>query len=241
MIYIISEKEEPINSCVLELELAFNSNSNSDNNDDKNNNSSFHLAKTYTAFTIYYFDQAYLKDNYPLQQNILIALQGIQTALRQRNNILLLLFRNDAQDLIKWLDDFEKAATTNQYNNKYKFQIIGHYLQGSPVTWFLQETNANAQQKIIRWAPANAREDNISFTTWFETKFKTPILISKWHMGLEKRTQGPVKVIDSERNWTEEQKIHFFTKGLRTDLSYALWLLLALKDNPTMDMAIELA
>ncbi|KAG9299317.1 hypothetical protein G9A89_013965 [Geosiphon pyriformis] len=28
---------------------------------------------------------------------------------------------------------------------------------------------------------------------------------------------------------------------LRTDLLYALWLLLALKDNPTMDMAIELA
>ncbi|KAG9297388.1 hypothetical protein G9A89_009472 [Geosiphon pyriformis] len=74
-------------------------------------------------------------------------------------------------------------------------------------------------------------------------------------MELERRTQGPgkivteyakairklIKCIDSERNWTEEQKIHSFTKGLRTNLSYALWPLLALKNNPTMDMAIELA
>ncbi|KAG9292532.1 hypothetical protein G9A89_006903 [Geosiphon pyriformis] len=39
----------------------------------------------------------------------------------------------------------------------------------------------------------------------------------------------------------KEQMIHSFTKRLRTDLSYALWPLLALKDNFTMDMAIELA
>ncbi|KAG9292542.1 hypothetical protein G9A89_006913 [Geosiphon pyriformis] len=74
-------------------------------------------------------------------------------------------------------------------------------------------------------------------------------------MELEKRTQGPgeivteyakairklIKRVDSDRNWTEKQKIHSFTKGLRTDLSYAFWPLLALKDNPTIDMAIELA
>ncbi|KAG9294703.1 hypothetical protein G9A89_008182 [Geosiphon pyriformis] len=74
-------------------------------------------------------------------------------------------------------------------------------------------------------------------------------------MELEKGIQGPgeivteyakairklIKHVDSDKNWTEEQKIHFFTKGLRTDLSYALWPLLALKDNPTMNMAIELA
>ncbi|KAG9292529.1 hypothetical protein G9A89_006900, partial [Geosiphon pyriformis] len=46
-----------------------------------------------------------------LQQNILIALQDIQTALEQRNNTPLPLFRGNAQDPIKWLDDFERAAT----------------------------------------------------------------------------------------------------------------------------------
>ncbi|KAG9297579.1 hypothetical protein G9A89_007654 [Geosiphon pyriformis] len=74
-------------------------------------------------------------------------------------------------------------------------------------------------------------------------------------MELERKTQGPdeivmeyakairklIKWVDSGRNWTKEQKIHSFTKKLRTDLSYAFWPLLALKDNPTMDMAIELA
>ncbi|KAG9290699.1 hypothetical protein G9A89_011662 [Geosiphon pyriformis] len=74
-------------------------------------------------------------------------------------------------------------------------------------------------------------------------------------MELERRTQGPgeivtkyakairklIKCVDSGRNWTEEQKIHFFTKGLRSDLSYALWPLLALKDNSIMNIAIKLA
>ncbi|KAG9294409.1 hypothetical protein G9A89_001914 [Geosiphon pyriformis] len=168
--------------------------------------------------------------NDPMQANILAALQG------------------DAQDPIEWLDDFERAATANQYNDEYKFQIVGGYLQGFPATWFSQETNANAQQRIIKWTPANVGEINTSFTTQFENKFRTPILISKWCMKLEKRTQGPGEVVTEYAKairklikQTEEQKIHSFTKGLRTDLSYVLWPLLVLKDNPTMDMAIELA
>ncbi|KAG9292570.1 hypothetical protein G9A89_006941 [Geosiphon pyriformis] len=103
--------------------------------------------------------------NDPIQQNILIALQGIQTALRQRNNTSLLLFRSDTQDPIEWLDDFEKAATANQYNNEYKFQIVGSYLQGSLAIWFSRKTNANAHQRIIRWTLTNTEEENTSFTT----------------------------------------------------------------------------
>ncbi|KAG9297417.1 hypothetical protein G9A89_009501 [Geosiphon pyriformis] len=89
------------------------------------------------------------------------------------------------------------------------------------------------------------------------TSFKLLVATSKALLlpELERRTQSSgevvteyakairklIKQVDSGRNWTEEQKIHSFTKGLKTDLSYALWHLLALKDNPTMDMAIELA
>ncbi|KAG9288441.1 hypothetical protein G9A89_015647 [Geosiphon pyriformis] len=155
----------------------------------------------------------------PIQVNILAALQGIQTTLRRRNNTPLPLFR------------------------------------GSHAIWFSQETNAGVQQRIVRWTPANIGENNTSFTTQFENKFRTPILISKWHIELERRTQSLgeivtkyakairklIKHVDSGRNWTEEQKIHSFTKGLRTDLLYALWPLLALKNNPTINMAIELA
>ncbi|KAG9288988.1 hypothetical protein G9A89_015537 [Geosiphon pyriformis] len=84
--------------------------------------------------------------NDPMQANILAALQGIQTALGRKNNIPLPLFR----DPIEWLDDFERAATANQYDEEYKFQIVGGYLQGSPAIWFSQETDANAQHRIIR-------------------------------------------------------------------------------------------
>ncbi|KAG9302468.1 hypothetical protein G9A89_006432 [Geosiphon pyriformis] len=159
-----------------------------------------HLAETYTAYTTYYFDQAYFENNFekrnnsinqllysatfeqqppdfeylnhqihiwiavhqatktpfeteeesyqtasvfdllssksdsstqtvtpepmandPMQANILATLQGIQTALGRRNNTPLPLFRSNAQDPIEWLDDFERAATANQYDEKYKF------------------------------------------------------------------------------------------------------------------------
>ncbi|KAG9303079.1 hypothetical protein G9A89_005037 [Geosiphon pyriformis] len=103
--------------------------------------------------------------NDPIQANILAAFQGIQTALGRRNNTLLPLFRGDTQDPIEWLDDFEKAATANQYDKEYKFQIVGGYLQGSPATWFSQETDVNAQHRIIRWTPINAEKENTSFTT----------------------------------------------------------------------------
>ncbi|KAG9293734.1 hypothetical protein G9A89_019071 [Geosiphon pyriformis] len=117
--------------------------------------------------------------NDSMQANILAALQDIQTALGRRNNTPIPLFRGDTQDPIEWLDDFERATTANQYDDEDKFQIVGGYLQGSPATWFLQETNANAQQKIVKWTPVNVGEINTSFTTRFENKFKTPILISK--------------------------------------------------------------
>ncbi|KAG9306004.1 hypothetical protein G9A89_009328 [Geosiphon pyriformis] len=164
------------------------------------------------------------------------------------------LFLSESEHFTQTVTPKSMAQDPMQYDDEYKFQIIGGYLQDSPATWFLQKTNAGAQQRIVRWTPANIGENNTSFTTQFENKFRTPILISKWRMELERRTQGPseivteyakairklIKRVDFGRNWTEEQKIHSFTKGLRTDLSYALWPLLALKDNPTMDMAIEL-
>ncbi|KAG9293755.1 hypothetical protein G9A89_019092 [Geosiphon pyriformis] len=86
----------------------------------------------------------------PMQANILATLQGIQTALGQKNNTPLPLFRSDAQDPIEWLDNFKREATANQYDDKYKFQIVGGYLQDSSATWFSQETNTGVQQRIVR-------------------------------------------------------------------------------------------
>ncbi|KAG9297621.1 hypothetical protein G9A89_011136 [Geosiphon pyriformis] len=82
--------------------------------------------------------------NNSMQANILATLQSIQTALERRNNTLLSLFRDNAQDSIEWLDDFKRAVTANQYDKEYKFQIIGGYLQNSFAIWFSQKTNTNA-------------------------------------------------------------------------------------------------
>ncbi|KAG9289410.1 hypothetical protein G9A89_007971 [Geosiphon pyriformis] len=136
----------------------------------------------------------------PLQQNILIALQSIQTALG-----------GDVQNPIKWLDDFERAATANQYDNKYKFQI-------KPIPMLIKKSLDGHWQMLEK------------------TIFLSLSVVTEYAKAIKKL----IKHVDSGRNWTEEQKIHSFTKGLKTDLSYAFWPLLALKDNPTMDMAIEL-
>ncbi|KAG9306527.1 hypothetical protein G9A89_004724 [Geosiphon pyriformis] len=235
-----------------------------------------HLAKTYTAYTTYYFDQAYFEDNFeernnsinqllysttfkqqspnfeylnhqiytwiaahqstktpleteeksyqtvsvfnlfssksnystqmitpepmannPLQQNILIALQGIQTALRRRNNTSLSLFRDNAQDLIKYSHKKPMPMLSKESLNRH-WQML---------------------KKIISLLLPGSDE-----------------VVTEYAKAIRKL----IKQVDSEKNWTEEQKIYSFTKELRTDLSYALWLLLALKDNPTIDMTIEL-
>ncbi|KAG9294471.1 hypothetical protein G9A89_001976 [Geosiphon pyriformis] len=51
----------------------------------------------------------------------------------------------------------------------------------------------------------------------------------------------PIKESLDKCQQMPEKTTPLLQPGLRTDLSYALWPLLALKDNPTMDMAIELA
>ncbi|KAG9300832.1 hypothetical protein G9A89_004462 [Geosiphon pyriformis] len=221
-----------------------------------------HSTETYTTYTTYYFDQAYFEDNFEERNNITL-LKTKEKSYQTAPIFNLFLSESEhftqtvtpepmAQDpmqaykllwnkettphyLYSELDNFERAATANQYDDEYKFQIVGGYLQGSPTIWFLQETNAGAQQRIVRWTPANIEENNTSFTTQ-RTQGPSEI-VTKYAKAIRKL----IKHVDFGRNWTEEQKIYSFTKGLRTDLSYALWPLLALKNNSTMNMVIELA
>ncbi|KAG9288516.1 hypothetical protein G9A89_015722 [Geosiphon pyriformis] len=187
-----------------------------------------HSAETYTAYTIYHFDQAYFEDNFEERNNSINQLLYSTIFKQQPPNFEYLNYQIHIwiakEETIPHyhyleLDDFERAATANQYNEKYKFQIIGGYFQGFFATWFLQETDANAQHRIIRWILTNTREENTFFTTWFETKFRTPILISKWHMELKRRTQGLGEVVTK------------YAKAIRKIIKY----------NSTIDMAIELA
>ncbi|KAG9305248.1 hypothetical protein G9A89_001510 [Geosiphon pyriformis] len=210
-----------------------------------------HSAETYIAYTTYYFNQAYFEDNFKERNNSINQLlyftifkqqppnleylnhqihiwiaahQSTETSLETEKESYQTTLGKETTLHYHYseLDDFKRAATANQYDNKYKFQIVGGYFQGSSATWFLQETNANA--------PANAKKDNTSFTTQFETKFRTSILISKWRMELEKKTQGP-----------DEVKIHSFTKRLRTYLLYAFWPLLRIENNQRIHLGSTLS
>ncbi|KAG9287887.1 hypothetical protein G9A89_017482 [Geosiphon pyriformis] len=220
--------------------------------------------ETYTAYTTYYFDQAYFEDNFEEKNNSINQLLYFATFEQQLPNFEylnyqiyiwiaahqttetpfeteeksyqtapvfdFLLSKSDSSTQTVTLepmanDPMQGAVTANQYNEKYKFQIVGGYLQGFSAIWFSQETDVNAQHRIIRWTSTNAGEENTSFTIQFEAKFRTPILISKWHMELKRRIQGPGKVVTEYAKVirklikrTEEQKIHSFIKGLRTDL-----------------------
>ncbi|KAG9306641.1 hypothetical protein G9A89_004188 [Geosiphon pyriformis] len=222
-----------------------------------------HSAEIYTTYTTYYFDQTYFEDSFEEKNNSINQLL-YSTIFEQQPpdfeylNHQIHIWIASHQSTVTSLETEEKSYQTAPIFDLFlnELEHSTQIVTSEPMAQDpMQKTDANAHQRIIRWMPPNTKENNIFFTTQFENKFRTPILISKWYMELEKKTQGPgeivteyakairklIKHVDSERNWTEEQKIHSFTKGLRTDISYALWPLLALKDNPTMDMTIELA
>ncbi|KAG9303756.1 hypothetical protein G9A89_018653 [Geosiphon pyriformis] len=220
--------------------------------------------ETYTAYTTYYFDQAYFEDDFEERNNSINQLLYSATFEQQppdfeylNHQIHIWIAAHQAtetpfetkKESYQTAPVFDLLSSKSDSSTQTEEETIPHYhyLEGthkiqlnswmilrelpqptsSSTTWFSQETDANAQHRIIRWTPNNAGEKNTSFTTWFEAKFRTPILISKWCMELERRTQGPeevvteyakairklIKRVDSRRNWTEEQKIHFFTKG----------------------------
>ncbi|KAG9294467.1 hypothetical protein G9A89_001972 [Geosiphon pyriformis] len=209
------------------------------------------FSETYTAYTIYYFNQAYFEDNFEKRNNsinqllysiifeqqpsdseylnhqihIWIAVHQLaETPFETEEesyqtvsvfDLFLSESKHSTQTAIPELMANDPiAATTNQYDNKYKFQIVDRH-----------------QQMLEKKTPQ------------FKTKFRTPILISKWCIELESRTQNPGKVVTEYAKAIRKlikQKIYFFTKELKTDLSYALWPLLALKDYSTMNMTIEL-
>ena len=45
-------------------------------------------------------------------------------------------YYGDEQDPISWIEDFEKAATANNYTDARKLQIVAAHLKGTAATWF---------------------------------------------------------------------------------------------------------
>ncbi|KAG9284328.1 hypothetical protein G9A89_007483 [Geosiphon pyriformis] len=165
-------------------------------------------SETYTAYTIYYFDQAYFKDNFERRNNTENSFETEEKSYQTAP--IFDIFSSESehftQTAYKLLWDKETTLHYYYLEAIHKIQLndwmtLKELLQptntmmNSSAIWFSQETDANPHQRIIRWMPANAGENNISFTTQFENKFRTPILISKWCMKLEKKTQGPGEIV----------------------------------------------
>ena len=187
-------------------------------------------------------------------QAILQALQAIQTSLTRKNIVQLPSFA-DNQDPVTWLEDFGRAAATNNYDADYKFQVVIGFLKGSAATWFAESTAAGANNQIIRWSPANAQQNDTSFTTRFIEQYRTPILVGKWRRELQfcrqnagesiddyaKRIYQLFKQIGADGPQTESAKVYEFTKGLQQEIAQVIHNHIGFTANKTLAQAIDIA
>ncbi|KAG9299975.1 hypothetical protein G9A89_009703 [Geosiphon pyriformis] len=191
-----------------------------------------HSAETYTAYTTYYFDQAYFEDNFKERNNSINQLLYSTTFEQQPPNseylnhqIHIWIAAHQATETLFETEEesyqtasvFDLLSSKSDSSTQTKEETIPHY-HYLELDDFKRAAIANQYDKKYKWTPINAGKENTSFTIWFETKFRTPILISKWCIELERRTQDPREVV------TE------YIKAIRK----------LIKHNPTMDMAIEL-
>ncbi|KAG9291816.1 hypothetical protein G9A89_012101 [Geosiphon pyriformis] len=206
-----------------------------------------HSAETYTAYTTYYFDQAYFEDNF-----------------KEKNNSI---------NQLLYSTTFEQQLPNSEYlNHQIHIWIVAHQATETPL-----ETEEESYQTVPVFDFFQKKETilhyhylkmmhKIQLNSWMilrelpqptnmmkNTSFKSLIAISKAFLllGSHKKLMLMLTQESLDRHQQmlkkkipllqPKQKIHSFTKRLRTDLSYALWPLLALKDNSTINMVIELA
>ena len=75
--------------------------------------------------------------------DVLNGLQALTAALNvglrtEKSHIPIRKFKGDDQDPVKWLRDFEVAATANGITDIRKIQIVRGYLEGAAAAWFDQ-------------------------------------------------------------------------------------------------------
>ncbi|RHZ85013.1 hypothetical protein Glove_73g40 [Diversispora epigaea] len=155
-------------------------------------------------------------------------IRRLQDAFRIRNDAKIPSFCGENQDPMEWLEEFNRFANINQYNNEYKLRVVSGYLQGAARQWFneIQE----GRNPITRWNDQN----HVSFESSFMTAFKTTALINQWRFELQMKVQKLGKTveryandikklirrIDGKNRWSEDEKVWQFLKGLRKDIAY---------------------
>ena len=100
-------------------------------------------------------------------------------------------YYGDEQDPISWIEDFEKAATANNYTDAQKLQIIAAHLKGTVATWFYdrQQNNLTNPTSWVHNASDNAAQIALIFQQPFIDHFRTEAKICEWQQELTSHQQ----------------------------------------------------
>lgn len=108
--------------------------------------------------------------------------QAQQVAPRELNLVKITPFYGkDEEDPHEWIDQFEQAATANQWGNARLIAIAMGYMKGAALDWAKAATAAAANNRIVRWAHGNVGEVNTSFRPRFIAKFTPETKQNKWY------------------------------------------------------------
>ena len=69
------------------------------------------------------------------------------------------------------MNQFNRAATANQWQDSRLLDIAKGYLKGAVGDWIKAATDAAAANQIVQWTSANAGQNNTSFDIRFIDKF----------------------------------------------------------------------
>src|ERR1043165_98484 len=89
----------------------------------------------------------------------------------------------DEEDPHEWLDSFNQAATANRWTgNDRLLEIVKGYLKGAAADWIWDATDANAQNRVIRFAAnlQNNGEADTSFDTRFIRQYASETKQNRW-------------------------------------------------------------
>ena len=175
------------------------------------------------------------------------ALIALTAQLVRNHSVPLPTFAGKSQeDPIQWFNEYNRISTANGYDDAYKLRMVGASFKDSAAVWY------DGQQNIQNWAVDN---DANAFKTRFMNQYRTQNKIIQWRQELEKRIQlpgesvehyaqdvrGMIQKIAPGNEWTDEQKAYSFTKGLRDEIYERMSPILAVQQNPTLNLVVTLA
>src|SRR6185436_10814519 len=144
------------------------------------------------------------------------------------NIVPLPIFAGGNQDPVEWLEEFNRCADINGYENVDRLNSVNGYLMNEVRTWFDVVDNDTATS-FQSWKNVNNR----NFTQAFLTRFRNPGKLLQWRMELNNKLQQPhetvhqyaqiirklIKKADATGNMPEFEKVFHFTKGLRREIA----------------------